>query len=162
MAPKAVTRQRTERPRRNPDPFLTKVVQFLTRKDEFKRAQLEVEGDRKKKIRGLRDDVLDYVLEKGDPDHTGSRFLTLTKPVTIGDDTYTELKAEARHVTVIDEEYAEELIDKKKLRERCFKTIEVLDQDEIYAAHQDGKITDEELDLIFQETVSYSLKPLKG
>lgn len=58
---------------------------------------------------------------------------------------------------VFDEDRANSLLAEKGLAESCTKTITVLDQDAVMAAYYDGKLTDEDIETMFPEKVSWAL-----
>jgi hypothetical protein len=74
------------------------------------------------------------------------------------------VKRERRVSVGLDEEATETLLHTKGLKDRVFKevTTTVLDQDELYVLQQEGLITEEELDALFTENVSFAFKPIRG
>jgi hypothetical protein len=60
------------------------------------------------------------------------------------------------------QEDAEALLEKKGLLDRVMKevTTVVFDQDELYLLHQEGLISEEEIDSLFTENESWAFKPL--
>lgn len=54
-------------------------------------------------------------------------------------------------------EAAEVLLTKKELRDECVKTVEILDEDAIMAAYYEGKLTDNDIDLMFPDKVTWAL-----
>lgn len=49
------------------------------------------------------------------------------------------------------------LLEKKKLLDKCTKTVTVLDEDEILAANYEGLISDEELQALYSESENFAL-----
>jgi hypothetical protein len=78
--------------------------------------------------------------------------------------TFTEIKREKRTSIGLDEDAVDTLVNATGIRDRVFKevTTTVLDQDELYVLNQEGVISDEELDALFTEKISYAFKPLTG
>jgi len=54
-------------------------------------------------------------------------------------------------------ESAETLLASKGLRDKCIKTIEILDEDAIMAAYYEGSLTDEDIDTMFPDKVTWAL-----
>lgn len=108
----------------------------------------------------LRDELMTVVQSDGEPDDKGNVFLPLPTEVEVGGKKYGNLKAERRASSVFMEDKAEELLSGKGLLERAQKTIVVLDHDEVYLMHQEGLITEEEIDSLFQEKVTYAFVPV--
>lgn len=58
---------------------------------------------------------------------------------------------------------AGDTIEQSNLAKRVFRTVEVLDQDELYLLHQEGKITEDELrGLLHYPNPSYALWPVEA
>jgi hypothetical protein len=135
---------------------LEKTRQFLALK--FQETQIVT---RKNK---LRDEISVYVDNVGEVDEKGSKFWTLPTPVEVNGQKFTEVKRERRVSVGLDEEAVEALVTSKGIRDRVFKqvTTEVLDQQELYVLNQEGLLSDDELDSLFTETVSFAFKPIRG
>jgi len=58
---------------------------------------------------------------------------------------------------VFNEETADTVLTTKSLKERCVKTVEVLDEDAIMAAYYEGLLTDSDIDSMFPEKVTWAL-----
>jgi hypothetical protein len=147
------TRKRTERPAR---------VNSLVRKvSEFLAIKFEVTSltDRQNV---LKKELLAEVERHGEVDEKGSQFLELDEPVVIHGQTFRSLKRERRATPVFLQEDAEALLEKKGLLDRVMKevTTVVFDQDELYLLHQEGLISEEEIDSLFTENESWAFKPL--
>jgi hypothetical protein len=149
--------QRTERPiSLNQGAPWEKTRQFLALK--FQEADIVT---RKNK---LRDEVSAHVDSTGEVDEKGSKFWKLDPPIEVNGQTFTEVKRERRVSQSLDEEKAETLATAKGVRDRLFRVVEmeVLDQDELYVLNQEGVISDDELDSLWVENVSFAFKPIRG
>jgi hypothetical protein len=112
----------------------------------------------------LRDDISAHVDANGETDEKGSKFWRLPQPIEVNGQTFTEVKRERRVSQSLDEEKTDELVTAKGVRDRVFKTVEmeVLDQDELYVLNQEGILSDEEIDGLWVENVSFAFKPIRG
>ncbi|MFE4681559.1 hypothetical protein ACFRNJ_12075 [Streptomyces sp. NPDC056721] len=149
--------QRTERPiSLNQGAPWEKTRQFLALK--FQEADIVT---RKNK---LRDEVSAHVDASGETDEKGSKFWKLDPPIEVNGQKFTEVKRERRVSQSLDEEKTDELVTAKGVRDRVFKTVEmeVLDQDELYVLNQEGLLSDEEIDGLWVENVSFAFKPIRG
>jgi hypothetical protein len=52
---------------------------------------------------------------------------------------------------------ADTLLSSKGLREKCVKTVEILDEDAIMSAYYEGLLTDEDIDTMFPDKVTWAL-----
>jgi hypothetical protein len=151
------TTRRVEKPiSLNPENPVEKVRQFLVLK--FQETQVVTRKNH------LRDEISAYVDENGEVDEKGSKFWKLPAPMEVNGQTFTEIKREKRTSIGLDEDAVDTLVNSKGVRDRVFKevTTTVLDQDELYVLNQEGVISDEELDALFTEKISYAFKPLTG
>jgi len=79
------------------DQFWNRLNTFLRNKTLIDNLTFENQGDKKKEIPGLRDNLLAEVRAHGEEDpETGSVFLGLEQPITIGTNVVRVVKAEAR------------------------------------------------------------------
>lgn len=153
-------RKVTRRPERpidlNTGSPVAKVREFLTLKFQ--------EGLIVTRKNHLRDEISEFVDENGEVDEKGSKFWELPTPIEVNGQTFKSVKREKRTSIVLAEEAVEALLEQKGLKDRVYKpvTTVVLDQDELYVLNQEGLITDEELDSLFVENVSWAFKPLQG
>jgi hypothetical protein len=119
------------------------------------------------KIKKLREDYrnsLRDIIMTNDPDDKGNYNYYFDSPLCIDDVWYTGLQMQRRASSYLDEDKAWEVIKAKKLYDRCVKQIlvEEIDLDELYAANQEGIISDDEIDSLIQTDESYSLVRIKG
>ena len=111
------------------------IEQFETRQKELKASLFEkIEAD-------------------GFTDDKGNWWLEL--PETI--DGYVSLQKQKRVTRKIDDMIAEDLIEKKGLTGRLYKTVRVVDEDELMAALYEGLLTEEEVDEMFPPKIVWAL-----
>lgn len=107
-----------------------------------------------------------YILEHGREDENGHKYLDLIPPLTIEGVTYTAIKLERRASTSIDLDATEILMASKGEQEydKVFVPVTVVefDENEFYLANQRGVVTDEELDSVIAEDVTWALVPVKS
>lgn len=105
----------------------------------------------------LKKELSAAVEEHGVEDDKGHLRLELPEPVEgIG-----TLTRQRRVVTGFDEDKAVEIIDNAGLHAQCYRTIEVLDEDAVLAAHYEGLLSEEDVDLMFPKSTSYAFVPTK-
>jgi|SRR6185437_5117238 len=118
------------------------------------------------KIKKLREDYrndLKEIIMSGDTDDKGNYNYEFPEPLCIDNVWYTGLQMQRRVSEYVDEDTARELISRHGLGDRCIKVIQVeeLDLDELYAANQEGIISDDEIDSIIEADETYSLIRIK-
>lgn len=106
-------------------------------------------------------ELLAVLAEAGEPTDEGHRRLVLDEPLP-----YVDPKGNERVVTSIlrqrrvsqqmDELATMALLEKKKLLEKCTRTITVLDEEAVLAANYEGTITDKELAALYSESESFA------
>ncbi|MFD4858453.1 hypothetical protein [Streptomyces atratus] len=133
------------------DPRAEKVRQWALMK-----AQNETMTTRMNK---LRDEIMADIVLYGDKDEKGSTSLRLNVPVVVGNKTYEELKREARISTTLNEERALVLAETKGIAHDVVVHVPTIDMDALYAAHADGRVSEEEIDALFDTKVTYAFKP---
>lgn len=140
--------------RRRPTSMIQgKATQFLALRDE--------ETQVKKRKAVLNTYLSEQIDKFGDVDEVnGHRTLRLSSSVPIGGKEYVALQRQRRVSMVFDEEIAERILREHDIYEQATETLVVLDQDKVYALHQEGKISDEEMDEILVEKETFALVPL--
>lgn len=145
--------------RRKPVSSLLREAQaFLHNKTEAERiGKIRDESKRflKKYLLSEEDDV--YADEKA------NRYVDFPDPLTIGEDTYAGIKLQRSVSVSIDEDRAKELLAAKSLINYVMHTVTVeeWDWDELYTLNQMGRISDEELDALLEENITWSVWPVK-
>jgi hypothetical protein len=132
-------------PADNLDNLRQEVQQYVTLKEDVSHIE-----DR---VATLRKRILATVEELGTPNEKGSLVLPIND---VKSNTGNVVK-QRRVSKVFDESKADELLKEKGLFETVTKTITVLDQDAVMAAYYDGKLTDEDIETMFPEKVSWAL-----
>jgi bacterioferritin (cytochrome b1) len=89
----------------------------------------------------------------GFEDDKGNLWLELPEEI----DGYVSLQKQKRVSRKIDEMVADDLIEKKGLADRLYKTIRVVDEDELMAALYEGLLTEEEVDEMFPPKIVWAL-----
>lgn len=134
-----------DEPDLNLDPIRREVKQYVSLKDEV--TSLE------SRINVLKKRLFTYAEDLGDTNEKGSLVLPLQ-------DEESGIKAvvkQRRVSKVFDEDTANNLLQERGLFESCTKTVTVLDQDAVMAAYYDGKLTDDDIDTMFPEKVTWAL-----
>lgn len=131
-----------------------KAAQFIALRGEEKQV--------KERKETLRDSIKQWMQNNAEVDHDGHQWFELPEPMTIGKETFTHLKNEKKVSTFINEQRLVELAQSKDVEDRVVKwqMVMMVDQDEIYVLNQEGIISDEELDSLFDENVVYALRPV--
>lgn len=119
------------------------------------RAQNDLVSSRMNK---LRDDLMAAVIADGDQDERGNTHLTLPTPVSVGEKQFSGIKREARTTVTLNDERAMALAHEKGLQSELIIHEPRIDLDALYAAWQRGKITEEELDAVFDTKTTYAFK----
>jgi hypothetical protein len=128
----------------------SEVSDYLLHRSAQERAAFQ-EGKYKKRF-------MDLLAELGEEESGGHRVLMLNEPILFH--SYKGGKAQEKEVTgirrqrragtqTLSEERTLAFLANSGLLERCTRTIQVLDEDEILAANFDGTITDEDLKKLY-------------
>lgn len=107
----------------------------------------------------LRDDLMATVIADGDRDEKGNLYLPLPVPISVGGKEYTSLKREARTSSSVNEERAIALAANKGFLDDIMVYEPHVDINALYAAWQRGKITEAELDGLFDMKTNHAFKP---
>lgn len=132
-------------PDSNLEPLRKEVQQYVFLKEEVTAIEARVGTLRKR--------ILAAVDELGEANDKGSLVLPIDDKVS---NTASVIK-QRRVSKVFDEDKANDVLKDKGLFESVTKTIVVLDQDAVMAAYYDGKLTDEDIESMFPEKVSWAL-----
>lgn len=125
----------------------------------------QVESENKAKREAARDYLKPYIMAAFDIDENGNFYYEFPDPISVDGKSWVKgLMARRRVSEYTNEELAERLIKLHKLEKRCIKIVVSyeLDLDELYAANQEGIISDDEIDSIIETDVSYSLEKVKA
>lgn len=114
----------------------------------------------------LKGELMTFLAGYGEPDDKGHRVFEFQNPIVIGGQSMKGIKRERRVSVGLDEEKAAEIITEKgdDVVRRVYKEVveTVLDQEEIYVLHQEGVISEEEIDAMFVERESFAFIPVKA
>jgi hypothetical protein len=127
------------------DPIRKEVQQYVFLKEEVTAIESRVSSLRKR--------IMTAVEDLGKTNEKGSLVLPIND---LTSNTASVIK-QRRVSKVFDEDRANSLLAEKGLAESCTKTITVLDQDAVMAAYYDCKLTDEDIETMFPEKVSWAL-----
>jgi len=111
----------------------------------------------------IRDELLAFAEENGEEDARGHRVYQLSTEIATPDGkTYTGFVREKRVSRRIAEERAWEMAEEKGLLDQVFPVVErrEFSEDGLYAAYQEDKITDDELDSLIDVSETYAFKGL--
>jgi hemerythrin superfamily protein len=107
-----------------------------------------------KRQKELRDSLMETIKYAGYEDDQGHFWLELEEPI----DGIKALQGERRVSRSVDETAAEEIFTALGLTEKCYKTVQVVDEDAVYAALFDEELTDADIDTIFPQKIVWALK----
>ena len=116
----------------------------------FLKSQLDYLEKQQKELRAKLFEVLD---ESGEPDSKGNIVLDLPEEVN----GYVALVKQRRVSRKIDETKAEDIIAKHGLEDSLYKTIRVIDEDALMAALYEDVLTEEEIEEMYPQTVTWAL-----
>jgi len=120
---------------------------------EYQSLRDDIEGlEKRKKV--LRDSLLDTVQNAGERDEKGHLWLALDSDVN----GVSSVQAERRVTQTLNEERAQEILEGLGLSAECTKTITVVDEDAVWAARWDDKLSDSDIEAMFDTKVVTALK----
>lgn len=121
------------------------------------------EAAEKKRREEYRDLLKEYIQSKGTEDENGNLCYIFDEPLFIEDGKYIGLQNQRKVSEFYNEKKAVKLIEDTGLKARCIREVVTweIDYDELYAANQEGLVTDEEIDSIMDHDVSYALIKMK-
>jgi hypothetical protein len=100
----------------------------------------------------LRDALLTIVELEGEEDADGNVVLELPEQVL----DIARLVKQRKTSNGLNGQVAEEILREAGLWEQCTETVHVLDEDKVMAAHFNGDLTEEQVDLMFPTVVTYA------
>ena len=101
----------------------------------------------------LKEKIFEVVDTKGEVDGNGNIFVELPNEI----DGVTMLQKQRRVSRKIDPQMADNLIVYKGLETELYKTIQIIDEDALMAALYEGKLTEEEVDLMYPQKIVWAL-----
>lgn len=121
-----------------------------TKKYAFLKAQLDFLEKEQKALRALLFENLDEI---GEEDDKGNLVIELPEEV----EGYSSVVKQRRVSRKIDETRAEEIITEHGLEEVLYKTIRVVDEDALMAALYEDVLTEEEVDEMYPQSITWAL-----
>lgn len=97
------------------------------------------------------------VEQYGEEDDRGHIWLRLPEEI----DGVHSLQRQRRVGQSFDEDKAVEILSEAGLLEQCSKTVRMVDDEAVMAAHYDGKITEAQIDAMYPKKVTYAFVPAK-
>ena len=127
------------------DDFETQARQYI-----FVKKQMEFFESELKK---LREQIFEHVDTSGEVDGSGNLFVELPSEI----EGIKTIQKQRRVTRKINPEMADNVIASKGLESELYKTIQVIDEDALMAALYEGKLTEEEIELMYPEKVVWAL-----
>jgi RNase H-fold protein (predicted Holliday junction resolvase) len=121
-----------------------------TKKYAFLKSQLDYLEKEQKALRALLFEDLDEI---GEEDDKGNVIIELPEEV----EGYSSVVKQRRVSRKIDEALAEEIIIKHGLEDVLYKTIRVVDEDALMAALYEDVLTEEEVDEMYPQSITWAL-----
>ena len=121
-----------------------------TKEYAFIKAQLEYLEKQQKELREKLFEVLDT---SGETDDKGNIVLELPKEV----EGYLSVVKQKRVTRKVDEFVAEEIITAKGMEDTLYKTIRVVDEDALMAALYNDELTEDEIDQMYPQKITWAL-----
>ena len=104
-------------------------------------------------LKSLRERLFEDIDANGEVDGSGNLFVELSSEI----DGVTMLQKQKRVSRKIDPQMADNLIVSKGLENELYKTIQIIDEDALMAALYEGKLTEEEVDLMYPQKIVWAL-----
>lgn len=139
------------------EPVVTEVIHgFL-----YNRAQQE---QRAKDRDRYRDILKAWIAEDGREDESGHKYLDFDNVLTIEGREYSGIQLQRRISSSIDLDATEDMSRKLGIYDKVFPVVQVrqFDEDALYAANQRGEISDEELDSLITENITFAVVPVRA
>ena len=121
-----------------------------TKQYSFLKAQLEYLEKQQKELREKLFSVLDV---EGETDDKGNIVVELPQEV----DGYVSVVKQKRVSRKVDELVADEIITAKGMEDQLYKTIRVVDEDALMAALYNEELTEEEIDQMYPQKITWAL-----
>jgi len=133
----------------NPDDFQAQAREYVMLKKSIE----GLEARQKE----LREKMFEKLDAEGQEDASGNVFIELDTEI----DGVRVIEKQRRTSRKLDQPIAEAIIIQKGLEDTLFKTIRVIDEDAIMAAHYNDELTEEEIDQMFPSKVTWALMTKK-
>lgn len=128
--------------------------------DDLSREVLEYQGlkqqidDLEKRAKTLRDSLMESAKILGEADDKGHLWMELDEEIN----GVAAVLAERRVSQSLNEERAQEVLERLDLMDRCTKMVRVVDHDEVMAARYEDLLTDDDLAEMFDVKVTWALR----
>ena len=106
-----------------------------------------------KQQKELREKLFAKIEESGEVDDRGNLLLPFDEEI----EGFVSVMKQRRVSRKIDEGVAEQLIAEKNLEEELYKTVRIVDEDALMAALYEGKLTEEEIDEMYPQSIVWAL-----
>lgn len=133
----------------------TTQIQAYIRQYAGLRDQLKEAAERQSQIKTLLEEEIDA---KGEVDGRGHITLEVDEP-TVG---IASISKQKRVSQSLDIDVAESLLKEKELYDSCITMVPQINEDAIMASYYEGKLTEEDIDKMFNKKVSYAFLLNKG
>lgn len=110
-----------------------------------------------KRKKALRDSLMQVIEKAGYEDDLGHMWIDLDEDIA----GISALQRQRRVSRGVDMDSATEILTGLELFDECTKVVHVIDEDAIYKALFDEKLTDADVDTIFPQSVTWALVPKK-
>jgi len=127
------------------DDFETQARQYI-----FVKKQVDFFESELKK---LKEQIFEHVDTSGEVDGSGNLFVELPSEI----EGVKTIQKQRRVSRKINPEMADNVIMSKGLESELYKTIQIIDEDALMAALYEGKLTEEEIELMYPEKVVWAL-----
>jgi hypothetical protein len=104
-------------------------------------------------LKGLKEKIFENIDNNGETDGSGNLFVELDDEI----EGVKMLQKQRRVSRKINPEMADNVIMSKGLEGELYKTIQVIDEDALMAALYEGKLTEEEIELMYPEKIVWAL-----
>jgi hypothetical protein len=104
-------------------------------------------------LKKLREQIFEHVDTSGEIDGSGNLFVELPSEI----EGVKTIQKQRRVTRKINPEMADNVIMSKGLENDLYKTIQIIDEDALMAALYEGKLTEEEIELMYPEKVVWAL-----
>jgi hypothetical protein len=109
------------------------------------------------RAKGLRDKIFSYLDVEGDESSNGNRIFYFDSEI----EGYSKIEKSGRRSRKIDELVAEEIIEAEGLGDELYKMVKTVDEEALMAALYEGKLTEEQVDLMYPIKTTWALRILK-
>ena len=133
----------------NPDDFQAQAREYVM----LKKTLEGLEARQKE----LREKMFEKLDQEGQEDSSGNLFIELDGDI----EGIRVIEKQRRTARKLDEDVAAEIINTKNLEDKLYKTVRVIDEDAVMAAHYNDELTEEEIDQMFPSKVTWALMTKK-